>query len=239
MRRLIVIFILIVFNSAFSQDLYLKCGNRKIPCDNGNKDHFAMIIHCPYQETDTTKIPKTILDTARQYLLDRVGANFYNRIKFYSCQIIDFKKYNAIKKEKPFIDKEIADKRVKYALQYYFTVQGNMQYYLSLVYDKDGKFISEHFLPDRKTNKFFDKIIDVCKATQIIEADSIFNGQVEEIYLEFSQTDNSFVWIALKPNIYEGPKTIISRYIIINATTGQLIKRKTAKGALAYSVPSF
>ena len=198
-----------------------------------------MIIHCPYQDSDTTKIPKTILDTARQYLLDRVGTNFYSRLKFYSCQTIDFKKYKEIKKEKPFIDKKTADKRVRYALQYYFTVQDSMQYYLSLVYDKDGKLISKHFLPDSKTNKTFDKIIDVCNATQIVEADSIFRGQIEEIYLEFSQIDNSFVWFARKPNIYEGQKTIIIRYIIINANTGQLIKRQTEKGTLVCALPSF
>jgi hypothetical protein len=239
MKQLLIFFALTFSSYAHAQDLFLNCGTRKIPCDNGNKDHFKMVMQCPYEEADTTKIPQAILDINRSYLLDRVGADFYAKLRYYSCQTIDFKNYNEAKKTRPYINKKTADKRVKYAIQYYFIVQDSMRYYLSLVYDKDGKLLSEHFLPDNKTNQRFDKIIDVCAATQIAETDSVFRGELKEIYLDYLPSENSFVWVMRKPDVEQGERTIIHRYIIINATTGQLIKRTTAKGFVVCRLPSF
>lgn len=239
MKQFLIFFSLTFFSYAQAQDLFLNCGTRKIPCDNGNKDHFKMVMQCPYEEADTTKIPQPILDINRNYLLGRVGSDFYAKLHYYSCQTIDFKRYKEVEKTKPYINKKTAHKRVKYAIQYYFIVQDSMRYYLSLVYDKNGVLLSEHFLPDNKTNQSFDKIIDVCAATQIAEADSVFRGELQEIYLDYLPSENSFVWVLRKPDVDQGERKILHRYIIINATTGQLIKRETTKWTVVCRLPSF
>ncbi len=197
-----------------------------------------MVSRCPYTETDTTKIPTSILEINRKYLSERVGAEFYSKLHYYSCQVIDFSKYREIKKSKPWIDKKNADKRAKYAIQYYFLVQDSMRYYLSVVYDKNGKLISEHFLPEKQTNQSFDKIIDVCTAVKITEADSVFIGEATSISLEYMPSENAFVWIIRKPDVDEGNNSF-HRYIILNAVTGKLVKRKTEKYIIVCRLPSF
>ncbi len=187
-----------------------------------------MVSHCPYSETDTTHIPKNSVELNRKYLVERVGSEFYARLNYYSCQEINFENYAEIKKTKPWIDKKNADKRAKYAIQYFFLVQDSMRYYLSVVYDKEGKLICEHFLPDKNSNQNFDKIIDVCAAVKIAEADSVYKGEVMTIFLEYLPSENAFAWIVRKSNSDEG-RNPLHRFILINATTGKLVKRKTEK----------
>src|SRR5688572_25592324 len=115
MKQVLIFLSFTFFSYMHAQDLYLNCGARKIPCDNGNKNHFKMVISCPYEDVDTTKIPQAILNINKTYLLGRVGATFYAKLHYYSCQVIDFEKYEEIKKTKPYINKKTADKRVKYA----------------------------------------------------------------------------------------------------------------------------
>ena len=78
----------------------MNCGDKEIECENGNKDHFDMVRHCPYQQTDTTKFPRVVLDNARKYLTERVGYQFYQQLNYYACQIVDFSKFDEIKKTK-------------------------------------------------------------------------------------------------------------------------------------------
>lgn len=113
-----------------------------------------------------------------------------------------------------------------------------MRYYLSVGYDKEGKLICEHFLPDKNSNQNFDKIIDVCAAVKIAETDSVYKSEVMTIFLEYMPSENAFVWIVRKFNIDEG-RSSLHRFIIINATTGKLVKHKTEKWAVVCRLPSF
>jgi hypothetical protein len=128
---------------------------------------------------------------------------------------------------------------VKYGIQYFFLVQDSMRYYLSLVFDKDGQLLSEDFLPDQKTNGNFAQLIDACSAIQIADADSVFKGESECISLEYLPGENTFAWIVEKPSVYKERGAIIERFIILNATTGKLIRRKTTKGLLVCALQSF
>src|SRR5579872_5457869 len=118
--RLSTTFVLVLLLSAlYAQDLKLTCGIRVIPCNNGNKTHFHSIMDCSYFETDTSHIPKFILDSGRNYLIDRVGENFYKKLTFYECQIVNFKKYDrsmgiGIEPWKG----HGGNKKIKYAIQY-------------------------------------------------------------------------------------------------------------------------
>src|SRR5690242_15843253 len=97
-RLILIVFALPLF--AFSQDMILKCGNTAVKCNNGNKEHFSMVLHCPYEETDTSKLPRIVLDDARIYLTARVGQAFYQQLNYYQCQMVDFTKFDEIKKKK-------------------------------------------------------------------------------------------------------------------------------------------
>ena len=238
MRQTIIILLYFYCGVVFGQDLQLNCEDTKIPCYNGNKSHFKMVIYTPYQEVDTNTIPQEIRDKNRKYLYDRVGVTFYNKLQYYSCQTIDFKKSRQLKKERGFTSKKLADKRVKYAFQYYFVIQDSMRYYLSTVYDKDGNLISEHQLPDIAKNETWDNIIDVCQAKQVAETDEKYKGKLEGITLQFSAEYNSFVWEVEKPEIRKG-KEITRPFVIIHAQTGKIIGHRTEKGIIVCGLPAF
>jgi hypothetical protein len=223
----------------FSQDLKVKCEDNEIECKNGNKSHFEMVMYCPYEEVDTVNLPVKIKENVKKYLVERIGNDFYNELNFYSSQVIDFKKYKKIKKEKGWISKK-SDRRIKYSIQYYFNVQDNMRYYITTVLDEEGNIISKDQLPNYKINGEFDKIISICRAKLIAEQDVIFPGKLLNISLEYIDNENSFVWRIENPSI-EGEKSdeIIHRFILINAVNGQTIKRETEVGRSVCNGVSF
>lgn len=110
MKKVLVLLCLTLLNLAHAQDCYRMCDDRKVNCENGNKNHFAMVSHCPYSETDTTHIPKNSVELNRKYLVQRVGSEFYALLNYYSCQEINFENYVEIKKTKPWIDKKMLTK---------------------------------------------------------------------------------------------------------------------------------
>jgi len=225
--------------TTFSQDLTLKCGEKEIECENGNKDHFDMVMYCPYEETDTTKLPQIVLDNAKQYLTARVGQNFFHVLNYYECQIVNFKKFAKIKKQKGWVS-EKSDKRVKYAIQYYFIIQDSLRYYLTIVFDKDGKIISKDQLPSVSKNKQFDKILNVCDAKAIAEQDKVFTGELQNISLEYLGSANTFVWRIEKPAVKEGKKRQrVRRFLLVNANSGKVIKRETEIWTIACELQAF
>lgn len=236
---LLITFLLGISFTISSQGLKLLCGDKEVNCANGNKHHFEMIVNCPYEETDTLHLPKTIRDKSKKYLIERIGKEFYNKLNYYSSQIIDFNKYLEIKKQKGWIS-STSDKRIKYAIQYYFSVQEGMRYYISVVFDKNGNIISKQQLPDHKKNEQFDKIISVCDAKLIAEQDSIFPGILLNISLEYLASANTFVWKVKKPSIPGiKPEETIYRYILINAVSGQIIKRESETWTMLCNYSSF
>ncbi|HYV92891.1 MAG TPA: hypothetical protein VE978_13930 [Chitinophagales bacterium] len=213
----------------FSQDLTMKCGDSEIGCNNGNLDHFEMVEHCPYEETDTTKLPSVVRDNARRYLTTRVGQQFYLKLNYYQCQIVDFQRFDEIKQEKGWIDENLSDKRVKYAIQYYFVIQDSLRYYLSLVFDKDGRIISKDQLPSVRKNKRFNEIISVCDANKIAEHGKAFNAEYESTSLEYMDRRNCFVWrieVEEAPVPRGKPNKIIHRILLLNANNGKVMKRE-------------
>lgn len=198
-----------------------------VECENGNKSHFEKIIHCPYIEySDSSNFPKLILEKNRQYLISRVGNEFYNKMILRDYYIIDFNNYEEIKKTKPWIGKELCNKNIKYALGYYFKIQDSLNYYITISYDKKGKMLSKHQLPNQKTNPNFYQIINLCDAKEIAEKDTVFSGKIINASLEFSKTKNSFIWRIEKPSEWQAKGIIIHKYLVINANNGNLIQRE-------------
>ena len=209
---------------ATAQDLSTYCGNKKIFFDNGNKDNFSFVIHCPYKEyNDIEALPKKIVDINNSYLINRVGKYFVNKINFVSCDIVDFSDSNLVKYRSWL---EVADRRVKFAFQYYFNVQKNMKYYFTTVYDSAGNMLFKHMLPSVDSNKDFYKLIDVCRATDIAEHDAIFKGRVVTISLQYSDTINSFIWEARLTDVdTKTPGVNVERTIVIDANTWIVLNR--------------
>ena len=210
----------------------------EVRCVNGNLDHFSMILLTPYEEVDTTAIPKEIRNKNREYLYHRVGPAFFNRLHYYSSQNIDFKQYETIKEKRGLVNEELWDPRVRYAFQYYFIVQDSMRYYLSTVYDKQGNLISEHQLPDIARNSDLSQIIDICKAKQIIEADRKYKGALKKLSLEYSLEHDALVWEGQKPSIREGKK-VDTPFVIVHAQTGKTLGYRVEKGIVVCQLPEF
>src|ERR1022692_1645774 len=174
MKYSIFILVFLITKVTFSTDVNIICGKDTISCENGGKDCFGMILYCPYDEADTSKLPKIILDNCKKYLISRVGESFYRRLYYNSCQIINFEDYNRIHLEKPYISGDDCDKKIKYSIMYYFKITDTLRYYLTLVFDKNGKIISKDQLPNVNKNKSFSNMIDICEAVKIAKQDSLF-----------------------------------------------------------------
>ena len=212
--------------STFAAGEYLFCNADSFRFENGNLGHFDMVIHCPYTEIDSASIPGNILHVATKYLLSRVGNQFYNTLHFYSAQVIYFKKFKEIEKRQPWIRRS-ADKRVKYAVQYFFYVQDSMRYFLSLVFDKNAHIISNDQLPDIKNDKQAGKIISACKALHIAASDTLFAGESETIFLSYSNSIHAFVWQIKRIDWHSTQSHgLITRVESIHANTGVIIKRE-------------
>lgn len=219
---------LLTFSSTvYSQDVKLKCGDKEINCINGNKSHSEVLFDCDYQETDLLHLPQKIKDNAKTYLIERVGKEFYNKLNYYSSQVVDLEEHNEITKEKRW-KRKARDKSAKYVIQYYFTIQDSLRYYISVVFNSNGNIISKDQLPNHNRNIKFNKIISVCQIKLIAEQDTVFPGNILNVSLEYSDIVNSFVWRIEKPSV-AGPKPgeNIHRFILLNAVSGRMVKRET------------
>lgn len=238
-KTIIILIYLFCFGTVFGQDLYLNCEESKIPCDNGGKDHFEPITFCPYIEySDTNKIPQAIRDVNQKYLTNRLGEQFIKRVIFRNVVVIEPDRYDQIKKTKGWISEDGCNDKVKYAFEYYFIIQDSMNFYFTTVYDIEGQMLSKPQLPDINKNKTFDSIIDVCQAKQVAEIDKKYEGKLKGVSLEYSESENSFVWEIEKPGIRKGKK-ITTPFVIINAQTGKIIGYRTEKGIIVCELPSF
>lgn len=211
-------------NICFAQDFYMYCGKEKLPYEYGNKDHFSMVVHCPYIEYRTNKaMPRFINVKNLQYLQNRVGKQFFEtRVKLDACYIIDFNNKKLVQ-HKDWLEK--ADKRVKYAFQYSFLIQGRNKYYFTIVYDSVGNMISPDMIPDHHANNAFSKIIPICKAKDIIE--SKMAEKLTNISLQYTDSINSFVWRGeFAPKKQADTQIETQTIFIVNANNGLFFKRE-------------
>jgi|GEM_PF-2196307 len=226
LKKSALICLLFVNNFLYGQDMFTYCGHKKLQYENGNKNHFSLVLHTPYKEySDINIMPKDIIEKNKNYLLMRAGSDFLKqKAKFVSCYVINFSD-NKDHKNREWL--AVADKNVKYAFEYYFNIQKGMKYYFTTVYDSIGNLLSQPMLPSINSNQDFDKIIGVCNAKAIAEKDTVFKGKVINISLQYLDSINSFTWNAELPEIKTRKNGIaLKRAIIINANTGIIIKRE-------------
>lgn len=184
-----------------------------------------MVVLTPYREYNRpTKIPKHVITKNRNYLYGRYGKKFIDKnAKLDKCIITDFSDSSLVFNNDWL---QHADRRVKYAFQYHFVVQGDMNYYFTTVYDSLGNRLSEHMLPNQKQNEHFDKILSVCEAVKVTERDTSFTSKVWLISLDYSDSLNAFIWEVGHWASTPDRRITIQKKTFIHANTGEIIKRE-------------
>lgn len=173
---------------------------------------------------------------AEQYILNRAGKKFLEKLKFWELVVI----YRNSKTIDNFDDIKYDINKfdeVSYYIKYKY-IHNGAQYRFGIEFDKNGNRTSEHAFPDGNTNKEFEKIIPFCEAvsfartTPYLKDKPLGKGQ-----LEYLHDINSFVWL-----LEEGMITFLTeakyrklnpnpepnnRYLIyIDAQTNQIVKTK-------------
>jgi signal recognition particle subunit SEC65 len=220
-KRLFILFFLYLPMQLLAQHGHLRCGPDTIAFWNGCENHFDQLLGTPYKETDTLHLPPQVMDSARAYLYKRLGNSFYKRLNYYQCQVIDWTTY---KKQR---DRDEPDKRVRYAVQYFFSIQDSLKYYFSIVSDKDFRIISKNFIPDINKNKDCVNFLPACDIKPIAEKDTVYPGKTVSVTPGYNDSLNCFTWKVEKPEMpTKKTDTQIRGFLIYNATTGKLIHRE-------------
>jgi hypothetical protein len=225
MKNILLILFTIYNVTSFAQEYTFQCDTLKIGYYNAIMENSDPVYRCPTNQIDTNQIPAYFLERTRNYLIKRVGSEFYTTLAFEDARTIDT---NSWRLELPWVDKRIA-RKLKYSFRYSFMVQDSMKYFFSVVLDQKGRRISKHHLPSLKNIKNFTKKVDACKAVSIANRDSVFIGQAYRIDFEYSERYNCFIWAAYKPSIKIDDDNIILIKILINSNTGKINGRQQLK----------
>lgn len=201
----------------------MRCGKEKLRYEHGNKEHFSLVVLSPYREyKDTKNISAAIVEKNSQYLSERAGTAFIDRAKLEKVYVVDF---NDKSLSIPDGWREKANKEVKYAFQYSFTVQKGMKYYFTTVYDSLGSLLSKHMLPVEKDNPAFEQIISACEAKGIVEKSDHDGRKLANLSLQYSDSINAFVWEAhFIDKKTQDPKIYLYKTVFLQANTGKIVK---------------
>lgn len=210
-------------NVAIGQDFTMPCGKEKLRYEHGNKEHFSLAVLSPYREDKNVKnIPVDVVAKNNRYLSARTGAAFLKRAKLEKTYVVDF---NDTSISLPNGWREAANKQVKYAFQYSYTVQKDMKYYFTTSYDSIGNLLSKHMLPFHENNPNFDRIIDACEAKKISETSDKDGRKLASVSLQYSDSLNAFVWETRFVDAKtRDPKVYLYKTVFIHANTGKILK---------------
>jgi uncharacterized membrane protein YkoI len=226
------------------------------PLFNDDSELYARPMMNQYRFPDTATIPPFIIDINKNYLMERVGKEFFKtRVVFRRSETIDMNQTEQYGKIYNIIDSDIESKlddswfadsanlkndsidfyslkrkkdEIKYSFEYYFEVEKGLNFYFATVYDVWGHLISKDQIPDVKKNKEGYKIISLCEAQKIAESDKKYKGELTHISLKYEPNKKIFVWEIGKPILTEGDTRIYPQ-VTVNAQTGKIIDRKKEK----------
>ncbi|MBS1778029.1 MAG: hypothetical protein JST70_01810 [Bacteroidetes bacterium] len=237
-RTLSLVLLCLMSYSGQAQDFKKRCGGDTLLFTNGNKSHFSMVVHTPYRSLKSkSEIPKFIRDKNADYISDRIPDDVRKKVKFDDSYIVDFKDTSLV------FNKEwlsIADRRVKYAFQYYIKIDARMKYYFTNVFDSLGNLISKTILPDKKINPGAYKLLSLCDAKTFAESDKFFDTKAWYAHLEYSDSAKIFVWeIQQIPFNPDGSDRTINKTIFLNANNGSVISRSQDTTYSEHKAPPF
>lgn len=145
---------------------------------------------------DIKKIEKYsdfILLKAKKYIVSRANINFYNKLKIHEYRVNYPDSIKVIYENPDFYN--LSNYNVTHCILYTYQNNG-YGFAFGLVFDKDGKMISENKFPDFSRNPEFEDFIEPCVALETVKLDERFKGKkVEFIELAYLDEINSFCWL--------------------------------------------
>lgn len=152
----------------------------------------------PYSPRSTTSlndIPPDIVAKVTTHLKARLGDEFYSKLQFSYCVIVDL---DALKRSNP--DSNYQWKVFSYNLQYRFSIPelGIKLYEAEIWLDKNGDVIREIDLPAIRQNPEKAKIISIKEAIAVGKKQNKFRH--DRIRLGFRKEDDSIVWNLVADN---------------------------------------
>lgn len=219
-----------------AQSHAFECDSIKVDYYNAILANSELVHRCPTILIDTLLIPKKFLINSQHYLIQRVGVNFYSKLKLEDARTIDTEHDYSWWADKPRIDMKSA-KNLKYSFCYSFLVEDSMKYYFSVSFDKNGKRISPHCLPSLRRNQNFNRKITACYAVSVANLDTVFPGNAKNITFEYYPKTNGFIWTIGKPDIHIDEENVIIKQVLINVKTGKIVKRRELKGIIVKPTP--
>lgn len=117
--------------------------------------------------------------------------------------------------------------RISYWLTYKYLQDTSIEYLFGIEYDFEGNRVSDDKFPDISKNKKFMKIIELCKAIDIVKnQNNVQIDSIKSIELNYDNDINSYVWLITED--YPSTTTGFHEYdlIFINANSGELYKHE-------------
>jgi len=173
-----------------------------------------------------------VFDKAKQYIVNRAGKRFYDRLEFYQLEVnyhnIDIHTYEDTALY------ELSNFDHSYWMIYTYRSKG-IEYAFGLEFDSQGKMISENKFPAYSNNRNFEDFIDICDAVLLVKSLKKFKDKkVDFIELDYLEEADSFCWLIQEEKAPNKELGKYEEYVInlyyVNANTLKLEAVKEKKG---------
>lgn len=197
-------------------------------------------IFYPYDIKNIEKYSNFILLKTKEYIVERAGVEFYNKLEMGQFQVNYFDNIKA-EYDKPELY-ELANYNVTYWILFTYRNNG-FEYAFGLEFDKGGKMVSENKFPDFSLNPEFENLTEPCLALQKVKSDERFKDKkVDFIELAYIDDINSFCWLIQEDyNVSEKQKIEFEKWyeyseqsFFVNANTNVIEKIENNKKQVVY-----
>lgn len=171
---------------------YLANTNNYIPFEIKYKDSiYREDVFYPFDIKIIEKYSGPILLKAETYIKNRAGENFFKNLELESMEV-NYPKNIKVTYENHELY-EIENYDVKYWIKYKYT-KDDYKFAFCLLFDKEGKLLSENKFPDLTKNPNFENYIDPCEALKLVKR-KFRRKKIDFIELAYVDEINSFCWL--------------------------------------------
>ena len=188
----------------------------------------VIVKYCPFYDvypympkivTKLNDLPLTISQKVKDYLLSRVGENFYKKLYFKEGKIID----------SLFCKRHNMETRYLYILCFSFSniEKGIGEYTSNIEVDEFGKIITEIDLP--KNSNSINKLISLKEAKNKAINQKFYVEEKTKIELNYDVSKNILVWKFTNED-YKSNNTFLQKILRYNAHSGKYLDLNVAEG---------
>lgn len=183
-------------------------------------------IYHPKRATTLMDIPADISNKLVNHLVDRLGADYYSRIKLTDGQIVDLNRLYTVERNA----KNYKWKPYSYYLCFSFKdeAKGIGLYTAQIVLDNIDNIVKEIKLPDIKSNPQKANLLPLDNIRQIAKKNG-FDDRLEHIELGYDEDVGSIAWYFKKITDDNG-LSFEMKTMSIDAHNGKLLKMETNYG---------